>query len=202
MIHRSNNVPFLGPVGAMVKLSNYCSSMWQVLSRHVPSQKFIKQQPLLDFCKRCNGHHSPKKCSRAPSCRNWGSINHNEDVCMAPIKFKNCWGPHRSDSQKCLARPTQTGQPTKEQLQAIRKAGDPELQAVARAKAAERKAAAKEENREVPNTQPEVVIIDSEQVLSVEAPTVDAIRLWRATKGTIVSPKLSNLCQLTWEEEG
>ncbi|POS84015.1 hypothetical protein EPUL_003912, partial [Erysiphe pulchra] len=30
---------------------------------------FKRQQPL-DFCKPCNDHHSPKNCSRAPSCGN------------------------------------------------------------------------------------------------------------------------------------
>ncbi|RKF76384.1 putative eka-like protein, partial [Golovinomyces cichoracearum] len=57
-----------------------------------------------------------------------------------------CGGPHRTDSLKCLARPTRAGIPTKEQLQAYRKAGDREYQAVVRANTAKAKAAAAEKN--------------------------------------------------------
>ena len=104
---------------------------------------FKKQQPL-EFCKRCNGHHPSKNCSRAPSCGNCGSTNHPEDRCMAATKCRNCGGLHRSDSRKCLARPTRSGAPTKEQLKTYRQAGEREYQALLRAKAAEESAATAE----------------------------------------------------------
>ncbi|POS83235.1 hypothetical protein EPUL_006328, partial [Erysiphe pulchra] len=116
------------------------------------TRKLNKQQPI-NFCKRCNGHHSQKTCSRAPSCGNCGSKIHSEDMCMAFTKCINCGGPHRSDSRKCLARPTRNGQPTKEQLKAFQQAGDREFQAVARAKAAEAKADNIENNMETTNNQ-------------------------------------------------
>ncbi|KHJ31670.1 putative eka-like protein [Erysiphe necator] len=71
---------------------------------------------------------------------------HTENDCKALTKCKNCGGPHRSDSHKCLARPTRSGGPTKEQLKTFRTVGEREYQAVARAKAAEQKALASEDN--------------------------------------------------------
>lgn len=137
----------------------------------------FKTQQRLDFCKRCNGHHSPKNCSRAPSCGNCGSTMHPEDLCMALTKCKNCGGPHRSDSHKCLARPTRSGLPTKEQLKIFRQAGDREFQAVARAKAAEERAAAVEETIELTSSQPELMPNSTSQASSVDIPTEDAMRL-------------------------
>ncbi|POS82282.1 hypothetical protein EPUL_005351, partial [Erysiphe pulchra] len=61
--------------------------------------------------------------------------------CMAANKCRNCGGPHRADSRRCLARPTRSGPPTKEQMKVYRQAGEREFQAVQRAKAAEEKAA-------------------------------------------------------------
>ena len=139
-------------------------------------RKFKKQQSI-DFCKRCNDHHSPKNCSRAPSCGNCGSTMHTEDLCMAPTKCKNCGGPHRSDSRRCLARPTRNGKPTKEQLKTFRKAGDREFQALARAKAAEEKAATLESNRVISNSQPEVIYTNWPQTSSVVEPTGDQMRV-------------------------
>ncbi|KHJ35095.1 putative eka-like protein [Erysiphe necator] len=107
---------------------------------------FFKKQKAIDFCKRCNGHHPSRNCSRAPSCGNCGSVMHTENDCKALTKCKNCGGPHRSDSHKCLARPTRSGGPTKEQLKTFRTVGEREYQAVARAKAAEQKALASEDN--------------------------------------------------------
>lgn len=102
---------------------------------------FKKQRPL-DFCKRCNGHHSAKYCSRAPSCGNCGSTMHCQESCRAPTKYRNCGDPHRSDSHRCLARPTRAGPPSKEQLKVYRQAGEREYQAFARARAAEERATA------------------------------------------------------------
>ncbi len=102
----------------------------------------FKKQRAIDFCKRCNGHHSYKTCSRAPSCGNCGSTMHAEDECKAPTRCRNCGGPHRSDSVKCLARPNRAGAPTKEQLKIYRQVGDREYQLLVRVKAAESKAAA------------------------------------------------------------
>ena len=106
---------------------------------------FKKKQPI-EFCKRCNGHHNTKTCSRAPSCGNCGSTMHAQEDCKALTKCRNCGGPHRSDSHRCLARPTRSGNPTKEQLKVYRKAGDREYQAVVRAIAAEAKAAIAEDS--------------------------------------------------------
>ncbi|KHJ30104.1 putative eka-like protein [Erysiphe necator] len=109
------------------------------------ARPYKKQQPL-EFCKRCNGHHPTKNCSRAPSCGNCGSTNHTEDLCMASTKCRNCGGPHRSDSLRCLARPTRSGAPTKEQMRTFRQIGEREYQAVLRAKAAEESAVFAENN--------------------------------------------------------
>ncbi|KHJ31097.1 putative eka-like protein [Erysiphe necator] len=99
-----------------------------------------KKQQSIEFCKRCNGHHPSKNCSRAPSCGNCGSKNHNVDICKAATKCRNCGGPHRADSRRCLARPTRSGAPSKEQLKVYRQAGEREYQAVLRVRAAEEKA--------------------------------------------------------------
>ncbi|KAI1002309.1 hypothetical protein K3495_g5893 [Podosphaera aphanis] len=61
---------------------------------------------------------------------------HSASECKAPVRCRNCGGPHRSDSRNCLARPTRTGPVTKEQLAVIRQYGQREFAAVARAKAA------------------------------------------------------------------
>ncbi|POS83693.1 hypothetical protein EPUL_005062, partial [Erysiphe pulchra] len=108
--------------------------------------KVFKKKQLLEFCKRCNGHHSTKSCSRAPSCGNCGSTIHAQGDCKALTKCRNCGGPHRSDSYRCLARPTRSGNPTKEQLKVYRKAGDREYQAVVRAVAEESIAAIAEDS--------------------------------------------------------
>ncbi|KHJ35076.1 putative eka-like protein [Erysiphe necator] len=131
---------------------------WMVFSPKAPRPGFrvfdesglampYKKKKPLEFCKRCNGHHPSKNCSRAPSCGNCGSTMHTEDMCMAATKCRNCGGPHRSDSRRCLARPTRSGTPTKEQLKTYRQAGEREFQAVARAKEAELKAANTKESR-------------------------------------------------------
>ncbi|KHJ32087.1 putative eka-like protein [Erysiphe necator] len=104
------------------------------------ARQFKKQTPL-DFCTRCNDHHPEKNCSRASSCGNCGSTNHSEELCMATTKCRNCEGPYRSDSRRCLARPTRSGVPTKEQMKTYRQAGEREYQAILRAKAAEESAA-------------------------------------------------------------
>ncbi|KHJ33870.1 putative eka-like protein [Erysiphe necator] len=100
----------------------------------------FKKQQSLEFCKRCNGHHPAKNCSRAPLFGNCGSTNHATDNFLAATKCRNCGGPNRSDSRKCLARPTRSGASTKEQMRIYRHAGDREHQAVLRARAAEENA--------------------------------------------------------------
>ncbi|KHJ35025.1 putative eka-like protein [Erysiphe necator] len=115
----------------------------------------FKKKQQIEFCKRCNGHHNIRTCSRAPSCGNCGSTMHSQDVCMAATKCRNCGGPHRSDSHRSLARPTRTSKPTKEQLKVYRKAGDREYQAVVRANAAEARALSAEQSdgvNETPNS--------------------------------------------------
>ncbi|KHJ33839.1 putative eka-like protein [Erysiphe necator] len=107
------------------------------------TRPFKKPQPL-QFCKRCNGHHPAKNCSRAPSCDICGSTNDSGDTCMAATKCRNCGGPHRSDSRRSLARLTRSGAPSKEQMKVYRQVGNREYQAVLRAKAAEENAASSE----------------------------------------------------------
>ncbi|KAI1007860.1 hypothetical protein K3495_g370 [Podosphaera aphanis] len=70
---------------------------------------------------------------------------HTQDACQALTRCRNCGDPHRSDSHRCLARPTRSGPPTKEQLKIFRQAGDPDYQAVVRAKAAEARVSTAEE---------------------------------------------------------
>lgn len=143
------------------------------------ARPFKKQQPL-EFCKRCNGHHPTKNCSRAPSCGNCGSTNHSENTCMAATKCRNCGGPHRSDSRRCLARPTRLGAPTKEQLKTYRQAGEREYQAVLRARAAEENATASENiNIEITSSQCAELTTNFEnsQASPVVQSTGDALRL-------------------------
>ncbi|KHJ33816.1 putative eka-like protein [Erysiphe necator] len=63
---------------------------------------------------------------------------------MAATRCRNFGGPHRSDSQRCLARPSRSGISTKHQLKTFRQVGEREYQAVLRAKAAEESAACDE----------------------------------------------------------
>ncbi|KHJ33261.1 putative eka-like protein [Erysiphe necator] len=104
---------------------------------------FKKQRPL-EFCKRCNDCYPSKTCSRAPSCGNYGSTNNSEDICMATTKYRNRVGHHRSDSRRCLARPTGLGVPTEEQMKTYRQAGERKFQAVLRDRTPEENAAANE----------------------------------------------------------
>ncbi|KHJ31149.1 putative eka-like protein [Erysiphe necator] len=117
------------------------------------ARPFKKQQPL-EFYKRCNRHHPAKNCSRAPSCGNCGSKNHATDNCLAATKCRNCGGPHRSDSRKCLVRPTRSRAPIKEQMRIYRQAGDREYKAVLRARATEENAVSIEKmNAELTSSQ-------------------------------------------------
>ncbi|KAI0996157.1 hypothetical protein K3495_g12023 [Podosphaera aphanis] len=143
------------------------------------ARRFKKQQSL-DFCKRCNGHHPTKNCSRAPSYGNCGSTNHLEDSCMAATKCRNCGGPHRSESRKCLACPTRTGAPTKQQMKTYRQAGEREYQAVLRSKAAEEAAAAAENSKsDLTNSQSSEVDVEIDNIPAspVVISTGDAMRL-------------------------
>ncbi|KHJ33976.1 putative eka-like protein [Erysiphe necator] len=140
----------------------------------------FKKQKLLDFCTRCNGHHPEKNCSRAPSCGNCGSTNHSEEVCMATTKCRNCGGPHRSDSRRCLVRPTRSGAPTKEQMKTYRQAGERKYQAILRSKAAEESAAPVDNlNADLANSQVSEVDVDIDNIPAscVENSTAGAMRL-------------------------
>ncbi|KHJ34645.1 putative eka-like protein [Erysiphe necator] len=139
------------------------------------SRSFKKQQPI-EFCKRCNGHYPAKNYSRAPFCSNCGSTNHAVDSCMAATKCRNCGGPHRSDSRRCLARPIRSGAPTKEQLRIYRQAGDREYQAVLRARAAEEKAANTTCIEIDPSNSQETEASDNIQATPVESQTGVASR--------------------------
>ncbi|KHJ30752.1 putative eka-like protein [Erysiphe necator] len=99
---------------------------------------------------------------------------------MATTKWRYCGGPHRSDSRRCLARPTRSGAPTKEQMKTYRQAGEREYQAILRAKAAEESAAPVDNlNADLANRQvSEVdVNIDNIPATSVENLTGGAMRL-------------------------
>ncbi|KHJ34548.1 putative eka-like protein [Erysiphe necator] len=99
-------------------------------------------------------------------------------MCMVAIKCRNCGGPHRSDSRRCLVRPTRSGIPTKEQLKKYMQAGERKLKAVARAKKAELKAATTEES--TPNITYSKIMdgtSSGSKASTVEDSTVDAMRL-------------------------
>ena len=102
---------------------------------------------------------------------------HTENDCKALTKCKNCGGPHRSDSHKCLARPTRSGGPTKEQLKTFRTVGEREYQAVARAKAAEQRALASEDNISISSSQSPEPSNSTNQQPSVEISTGEQKRL-------------------------
>ncbi|POS84279.1 hypothetical protein EPUL_003641 [Erysiphe pulchra] len=122
------------------------------------ARPFKKQQPL-EFFKRCNGHHSIKNRSRAPSCGNCGSTNHTEDLCMAATKCRNY-------------------APTKEQLKTYRKAGEREFQALLRAKVAEKSATtANNSNNNVISSQITDLVsnIENSQASSIGNPSDGAI---------------------------
>ncbi|KHJ31883.1 putative eka-like protein [Erysiphe necator] len=140
---------------------------------------YKKQKPT-EFCERCNGHHPSKNCSRAPSCANCGSTYHTADIGMAATKCRNCGGPHRADSRRCLARPTRSGSPTKEQLKTYRQMGEREYNAVQRAKVAEEKAASIERTEiDLTGSQASEVsmTVDNSQATPVEDTTTVASRL-------------------------
>lgn len=63
---------------------------------------------------------------------------------MSATKCRDSGGPYRLDSRSCLARPTRSSKPTKEQLKPYRKASDREYQVVVRANAAKARAASAE----------------------------------------------------------
>ena len=102
---------------------------------------------------------------------------HVKTDCKALTKCKNCGGPHRSDSHKFLARPTRSGGPTKEQLKTFRAVGEREYQAVVRAKAAEQRALACDENARVLSSQSSEPSNLNNQQPPVEASMGEQMRL-------------------------
>lgn len=96
----------------------------------------IKKKQPLESCKRYNGDHPTKNCSRAPSCRNCGYTNHSENICMAMTKRRNCGRPHRLNSRRCLSRLTRPGAPIKERMKMYRQVGEREYQAAFRTRVA------------------------------------------------------------------
>ncbi|KHJ35571.1 putative eka-like protein [Erysiphe necator] len=135
---------------------------------------YKKHQPI-EFCKRCNGHRPSKNCSRAPSCANFRSTNHTADNCMATTKCRNCGGPHRADSRRCLACPMRSSAPTKEQLKTYRQMREREYNAVQRARVAEEKAVSIDKT-EIDLTSSQAskknMILDNSQAIPVEDTTV------------------------------
>lgn len=77
---------------------------------------------------------------------------HQQDICMAPTKCRNCGGIHRSDSRRCLARPTRSSKPTNKQLKIYRQAGDRDNQAVLQANEAKARRATAESSDESSET--------------------------------------------------
>ncbi|KAI1005065.1 hypothetical protein K3495_g3157 [Podosphaera aphanis] len=99
---------------------------------------------------------------------------------MAATKCRNCGGLHRSESRKCLARPTRTGAPTKQQMKTYRQVGEREYQAVLRSKAAEEAAAAAENSKsDLTNSQSSEVDIEIDNIPAspVVISTGDTMRL-------------------------
>ncbi|KHJ30378.1 putative eka-like protein [Erysiphe necator] len=99
---------------------------------------------------------------------------------MAATKCRNCSGPHRADSRRCLARPTRSDAPTKEQLKTYRQMGEREYNAVQRAKVAEEKAASIDRTEiDLTDSQASEVsmTIDNSQATPVEDMTAVASRL-------------------------
>ncbi|KHJ31283.1 putative eka-like protein [Erysiphe necator] len=134
----------------------------------------FKNQRSPEFCKRCDGHHPPKNCSREPSCGNCGSTMYSEDLCMAQTRCKNCGGTHRSDIKKSLARPTRFGLPPEEQLKTYRQAGEREYQAILRANAAEKMATiAEREGGNITSSQSSKIT----DAFPIESTVVDTMRL-------------------------
>ena len=105
-------------------------------------------------CIRCQRLHLTGGCFRALVCGKCGFTMRLERDCKAPIKCRNCGGPHRSDSRNYLARPTRAGAPSKLQLQTIRNAGQRESTAIKRAKAAVEKARASSTTPSQPSSAP------------------------------------------------
>ena len=103
---------------------------------------------------------------------------HAQEACQALTRCRNCGGPHRSDSHRCLARPTRSGSPTKEQLKIYRQAGDREYQAVIRAKAAEARAATAEQAANVAySSQTLEAVANETQGSPADTSTDDSMRL-------------------------
>ncbi|KAI0997480.1 hypothetical protein K3495_g10705 [Podosphaera aphanis] len=160
--------------------------------------KFNQEHPV-DFCKRCNGYHSSRFCSRAPSHGNCGSKIHEEEACNALTKYRNCGGPHLPDSKKCLARPNYLGTPTKEQLLVYPRAGERDYNASARAKAAEDRAARAEsiaatrQGSDEVNMMPEVVEEEEDMIIDPQ-PTPTNPEIF-ATSEEIQQSLEKNYCQ-------
>ncbi|POS87151.1 hypothetical protein EPUL_001256 [Erysiphe pulchra] len=145
--------------------------------------KIFKKKLPIEFCKRCNGHHKSRNYSHAPSCGYCRSTMHAQDVCKAITKCKNCGGPHRSDSHKCLARPTRFGKQTKEQLNTYRRAGDQEYLAVVRANAAEARATIAENlegANETPSSSQDIIIsVENTNEIPVQTQAGEEMRVGR-----------------------
>ncbi|POS84361.1 hypothetical protein EPUL_004953 [Erysiphe pulchra] len=129
----------------------------------------FKKQKAIDFCKRCNVYRPTRYCFRAPSCGNCGSYMHLQNDCKAFTKCKNCGGPHRSDSHKCLARSSRYGGPTKEQLKSFRIIGE--------AKVAEQRATAVTESIVISSSQSSEPSSSDIQQTPFEAPLDEQMRL-------------------------
>ncbi|KHJ32385.1 hypothetical protein EV44_g4230 [Erysiphe necator] len=103
---------------------------------------------------------------------------------MAATKCRSCGGPHRADSRRCLARPTRSGAPTKEQLKTYRQMGKREYNAVQRGRVAEEKVASNDRTEiDLTSRQAskENMILDNSHATPVEDLTAVASRLRRAT---------------------
>ncbi|KHJ30226.1 putative eka-like protein [Erysiphe necator] len=95
-----------------------------------------KPRKSIQQCGRCLGFHTTRGCPRAPACENCSSTMNFINECKAPTKCRNCGSSHRSDNRNFLARPSRSGPVSKDQLRTIRKMGQREYHAKARAKTA------------------------------------------------------------------
>lgn len=122
---------------------------------------------------------------------------------MAATKCRNCGGPHRSDSRRCLARPTGLVAPTKEQVKTFRQVREREYQAVLRAINTEESAHSAENIKFDLTCSQDLEAdgdIDNIPASPIENLTGDAMRLLRATKRVVIlSMTLLILCRSTLE---
>ncbi|KHJ30087.1 putative eka-like protein [Erysiphe necator] len=166
-------VPHKTWMGVLVKA---LQSGFRVFDESGIARSFKQQQPL-EFCKRCNGHHPAKNCSRSLSCSNCDSTNNAADSCMTATKCRYCGGPYQPESRRCLACSTRAAALTKEQLKTYRQAGEREYQVVSRATTTDEPSATVEKNNKGLTSSQDSDNTDNIPASPIEISTGDAMRL-------------------------